>query len=471
MPKTAASSAPTRLVASIAGQALPAARRCAWPIKSLCLLCVLLCSLGCQTLVPRSSKPDEVIDATNINAPDSVGEAIGEGLGEAAFGAAAETAIEQIQWSDLQPQNLKKLVKKATGNGPNRKIAKELYVEAEELYKKATALPEGQRQQAFVAAAEKYAEAADRWPGSALEQDGRFMAGESYFFADYYPKSNEQYEILIKAFPNNRYLDTVDQRRFAIARYWLEQNRKSPDAWYAVNFWNQERPWRDTRGYALRAYDKIRVDDPTGRLADDATLAAGNEHFASGSFQKADDYYSDLRQAYPTSEHQFNAHYLGLKAKLMCYLGPDYGAKSLDEAEKLIKQIKRQFPKEYAAEQEYLDRAAAEVRYKKAEKLYNFAQYFDGRAEYRAAGTYYQKIQREYNDTPFGEKSTTRLAEIADKPPKPEQYVPFLVNAFPKRDKISRVIDAVDAYEKANPRTPETGSSEVMPASATEPLR
>ena len=75
---------------------------------------------------------------------------------------------------------------------------------------------------------------------------------------------------------------------------------------------NQQRPWRDRHGHALRIYDKIRVDDPTGRLADDATLAAANEHFANGKFQKADDYFTDLRTAYPTSEHQFSAHFLGM---------------------------------------------------------------------------------------------------------------------------------------------------------------
>ncbi|QDU25236.1 Outer membrane protein assembly factor BamD [Anatilimnocola aggregata] len=448
MPKTAASSAPTILRATMCEALSPAVGRCAWTILGIALL--TLC-LGCQSLVPRSKSPSEVTQANNMfdSADDSPE--------QVAADAASDAALEALTWDDFQPKNLTRAVKKVTGNGPNRKVARELYREAEGIYREAAAKPENQRQELFVAAAEKYAEAADRWPGSALQQDALFMSGESYYFADYYPKANDQYEQVIKAFPNNRYLDTIDQRRFAVARYWLDKNRKEPESWYAFNLFDQERPWRDTRGYALRVFDKIRVDDPTGRLADDATLAAGNENFASGRFQKADDYYSDLRQAYPTSEHQFNAHYLGLKAKLMSYMGPDYGAGALDEAEKLIKQIKRQFPKEYAAEQDYLDRASAEIRYKKAEKVYKLAEYFDFRAEYRAAGQYYQRIVREFDDTPFAEKAANRIAEISDKPGKPEQYVPWLVDLFPKRDKISRVQDAVDAYEKANP-TPEAQS-------------
>jgi len=71
-------------------------------------------------------------------------------------------------------------------------------------------------------------------------------------------------------------------------------------------------------------FDKIRIDDPTGKLSDDATLAAANAYFAQGDFEKADQFYTDLRKTFPSSEHQFTAHFLGLKAKLLCYSGPDY---------------------------------------------------------------------------------------------------------------------------------------------------
>jgi hypothetical protein len=71
---------------------------------------------------------------------------------------------------------------------------------------------------------------------------------------------------------------------------------------------------------------------------------AANEYFQAGKYLRADEYYTDLRQAYPTSEHQFSAHFLGLKTKLMSYLGPNYSTNVLDDAEKLIKQMRRQFP-------------------------------------------------------------------------------------------------------------------------------
>jgi outer membrane protein assembly factor BamD (BamD/ComL family) len=192
----------------------------------------------------------------------------------------------------------------------------------------------------------------------------------------------------------------------------------------------------------MRIFDKIRIDDPTGKLADDATLAAGNEHFAAGRFYKADDYYTDLRKAYPTSEHQFLAHFLGIKSKLNSYMGPAYGGTALDDTEKLIKQTRRQFPVEAEKEREFLDKAAAEVRYRKAEQLVHLAHFYDRRAEYRAAEHFYTRVTREFHDTPLAEKSQERLGQIAGLPPKPAQQLPWLVALFPESDKVKPILNA-----------------------------
>src|SRR5262245_25801695 len=209
-----------------------------------------------------------------------------------------------------------------------------------------------------------------------------------------------------------------------------------------MNYTNKTRPWRDIRGHGLRIFDKIRIDDPTGKLADDATLAAANQHVEAGRFYKADDYYTDLRKAYPTSEHQFLAHFLGVKAKLNSYMGPAYGGTALDETEKLIKQTRRQFPVEAEKEREFLDRAAAEVRFRKAQQLQLLAEFYDRRAEYRAAEHYYTRIVREFHDTPLAQRAEERVGQIAGLPPKPAQQLPWLVALFPESDKVKPLLRA-----------------------------
>src|SRR5262245_42456645 len=367
-------------------------------LLSFCAHGALACQAGCANLRPfgkgESATSEPTASASDVR-----------------HASHEEPAEEGLGWGDLNPDKLGKTVKKLTGQGPNRDIAKQTFREADDLFRQALAAEPGHRGTIFALAAPKYAAAAERWPDSALAMDALFASGESYFFADDYPQANTQYEKLIKAFPNNRYLDAVDQRRFLIARYWLALNHERPEPIFYYNWFNRARPWRDARGNGLRIFDKIRIDDPTGRLADDATLAAGNEHFAAGKFYKADEYYSDLRKAYPTSEHQFLAHFVGLKAKLNCYQGPEYAGTCLDEAEKLVKQIRRQFPQEAEREREYLDRAAAEVRYLKAQRLMFLAGYYDQRRQYGSAQHYYDEVVREYHDTPLAQRAGDRIAQ------------------------------------------------------------
>ena len=80
------------------------------------------------------------------------------------------------------------------------------------------------------------------------------------------------------------------------------------------------------------------------------------------------------------------------------------------------------------------------------------------------------RLRRAGSNTPFAERSTARIAEIADKPPKPQQYVPWLVDLFPKRDKIQRLIDAVEDYEAQNPRGVGVVESEILPAAAEQAI-
>jgi outer membrane protein assembly factor BamD (BamD/ComL family) len=336
--------------------------------------------------------------------------------------------------------NIRRNWKKMWGKGPDRNVARKLYEDGTAAYNEASKLEGEARQQKFAEAAKHFVNAADRWPDSSLEQDALFMAGECYYFGDYYVDANRQYEQLVKKYANSRHLDVVEARRFVIARYWVTENDERPYL-TGFNLTDPERPWFDTRGNALRVYDKIRVDDPTGKLADDATLAAANERFAKKEWAKADELYADLATAYPESEHQFDAHFLGLKAKLNTYRGSDYEGSSLDEAEKLIKQMRRMFPKEAADEREFLDRSFAEIRYKKAERIWKNGEYYDFRTEYGAAKFYYAIVLREYDDTPFAQRATKRMEELKAEPDTPPQRLKWLVKLFPESDELKPILD------------------------------
>jgi outer membrane protein assembly factor BamD (BamD/ComL family) len=351
---------------------------------------------------------------------------------------------QRLAAGDLAPGKFTATLKRLFGRGPSQPEAERLYQAGLAEYGTARellgtqALDEARPH--LLAAAEYFAEAAERWPESTLEQNALFYAGEAYFFADHYPKSNHTFELLLKQHPNSRYLDQVQQRRFAIAQFWLQEYNRDRPAWYALNVTDKSRPKNDLFGRAMKIFDRIRLDDPTGKFADDATLALANAYFAEGKYFKADEYYTDLRKTFPSSEHQFTAHFVGLKSKLLIYEGPDYGGTVLNDAEKLIDTIRRQFPVEAEREREFLNRAYAETRYKKAEREFHTAQYFDQKAEYGAAKQYFSTVLNEYGDTPFADSARTRVAEVGGLPDVPPQRFAWLVDAFPREDTVRPLI-------------------------------
>ncbi len=436
----------------------------------MCLAAALACVGGCATTAEQEDRElRELLDGNPLSRTDPRN-GIGSDADDSGGGFIGSDGPTLDDWS---PKNIAKNWKRMTGRGPNKRLAKQLYDDAEREYLAIAEMPPGDDRAArFLAVADKFSKAAEYWPGSATEMDALFMAGEASFFADHYWDATRHYEKLVKSYPNNRYLDTVDARRFAIARYWLQLHEENPEHVLYANFINETRPWRDVRGHALRQYEKIRLDDPTGKLADDATLAVANAHFKARRFLKADESYTDLRKTYPRSEHQFSAHYLGLKAKLESYLGPDYSGSALEEGEKLIKQMRRQFPNEAQQEQEFLDRAAAEIRYKQAEKLFFFGRYHDKRGEYRAAARRYQQIASEFPDTPYAQRAAERLAAVEGLPPIPPQRLPWLAKLFPTADKVKPILE--QALVPEGERVPEgelpsvDDEGQVLPASGEE---
>ncbi len=331
----------------------------------------------------------------------------------------------------------REMVARVTGHVADPQGARAAYAEAETVYAEAVRLREaGERDAAerrFLQAAGLFRRAALAWPDSAVEEDAWLHAGESAFFGNRFVQANEAYEQLLAKHPDSRYQDFVQARQLAIARYWLNANRADPLAWYEINLFDPTGPLYDWKGNALRLLKKIPLDNPTGKYADDAILAQANALFLDGKYDRADQLYDDLRTLYPTSPHQFTAHLMGIKTKMLRYQGPEYGGDVLDQAEKLIRRVRIQFPQEARANRELLDRAAREIRYRKAERDWFMARYYDRRGEYRAAAFYYKGLQENYDDTPFAARARERIGAIADKPPEPPQRLAWLVKLFPDR--------------------------------------
>jgi len=347
-----------------------------------------------------------------------------------------EAPDEKFSLGTLSPDNLvdniKKSYRSTTGRGRSPAEARELKKQADALWDKAIAAEKSAQANIFVQASKIYSEAAVRWEDSALEQDCLFKSGECLFQADRYPDANLKYEAVIAKYPNTKHLDVIESRRFMVAQYWLKVDDASPTPFYALNLTDKALPLRGPFSYAIKIYDKIRLDDPTGKLADDATMAAGVACLERGDFYRADSYFIDLRTAFPRSEHQFMAHYLGIKAKLASYEGPKYSSDAIDGAADLLSRIKRQFPRDYQSRREEFDEMDAKLKFLLAEREWTMAQYYANRSEYGGARYYYSIILRNYPGTSFAEKAKEKMAAYQDEPDNPPTRFGWLIDAMPK---------------------------------------
>ena len=325
-----------------------------------------------------------------------------------------------FDWSQLDPANVYKNMKAAVGLGPDEKLAQQYFNEGTALY----------REKKYDEAAEKFKTAADRWPDSTLEEDALFFQGESYFFADRYSKAHDTFLMLFKKYQNTRYLDVAVARQFSIGRYWEQMDRVEPHWPITPNLTEKTLPWFDSFGNSVNAYLSVRLNDPTGPLADDSIMATADAYFLKGRFEDAAYHYDLLRKEYPKSKHQVQAHLLGLKCKQMVYQGPMYDGKPLDEADEIARQALTQFRTQLGAERANIVELRDQVRAQKAEREWAMAQFYETKRAYGAARISYQKLIKDYPQTQMAAAAGERLQKIKDYPAEPTDHFKWLNGAF-----------------------------------------
>ena len=323
----------------------------------------------------------------------------------------------------LDPRAVYGKMKTAVGLGPNDQVAHEMFMEGERLF-------EANR---YNVAAKEYESAADRAVDMRIKEDALFMLAESYYFDDRCIPARDAYNELADKYPSTRYLDRLVAREWEIARYLESYANYHYDVAMTPNAWDKTRPWFDTKGHAIKTYENIRMNDPTGPRADDALMATAGIYFRDNKFDDADYHYELLRREYPRSEFQFEAHLLGLQAKLRKYQGSDYDGTPLEEAQLLVKQLRTNFAGELSAEErERLQVVSGQLHQELASRDMQMAQFYDGTKSYGSAKTYYAEVIDKYPDSELAQRARERLTELAGKPEFPEKRLAWFVDLFPE---------------------------------------
>ncbi|QDU87035.1 Outer membrane protein assembly factor BamD [Pirellulimonas nuda] len=377
----------------------------------------------------RHKREAELVPGKGFRVPGFEGWYDGEGrpidapVDEIAIGVYGEDTGSKGILPGLDPKNAYNSIKTAVGLGPNEETARQALAEGEALFK----------EEKYSSAEGPLELAIARWPNSAVCEQAMFLLAECYYFQDQYRAARDAYDDLVYAFPGTRKLDTLVKRQWSIAQYWEAEWEKDQNYTLQPNLLDKTKPTFDIIGQAMKTYDSIRLNDPTGPWADDAIMATANSYFRRNRFFDADENYELLRREYPRSEHQFDAHLLGLQSKLRMYQGPDYDGTPLDDAQKLLKQLRVQFNSQLSSEErDRLRKVEAELQLAVDTRKLNMAQYYDELKEYGAAKIYYAELARDRSEAPVGIQAAERLIALGGLPEKPKVPLQDVIEMFPE---------------------------------------
>ena len=356
-------------------------------------------------------------------------------------------ATNRVLLSDLGPGQISTTFKTRVLGKRDQAKGEANLAAGHELYKQAVEARKSKNpdaNQLFEKAANKFRLAASQMPDSVIEKEALYYQGESYFFMDAYTQANRAYEWMLAKYPGNRLSDQVQARRFSIADYWLKMTDQKKSFLPNIKFGDRKRPASGLATQARRIFHRIRLDDPTGKLADDATLALANSYFRSKLYTDAADTYEDLRISYPGSPHQFHAHLFELKSRLASYQGKSYDGQPLEKADRLMKAIVNQFPDKGDEHREYLAKEGVAIRELMAQRDWAMGKYYEKRGENRAANIYYQRVADNYSDTQLANEAKETIEKVAALPPVPKQRAQWLSDLFPDVNAVKPLVAAGD---------------------------
>jgi tetratricopeptide (TPR) repeat protein len=263
-----------------------------------------------------------------------------------------------------------------------------------------------------------------------------FMMGESQFFSDQYSKAHDSFSSLLKKYNNSRHLDYTVQREFALARYWEKLDDYQHSWPVTPNFTDKSKPMFDTFGYAVQAYQNVRMYDPTGPLADDSLMATAIAYFRRGQFEYAAQDFDMLRKEYPNSEFQKYAHIYGLQSKMRIYQGQYYDPTALNEAGEIADQALTQFGSQLGAEQARVAKARKQILEEKANRDYAMGEYYEKQKYYGSARMYYKELIEKYPSTDRAKDARVRIDAIKGEPDVPPDRFKWLTNMLPTSKKL-----------------------------------
>lgn len=274
---------------------------------------------------------------------------------------------------------------------------------------------------------------------SPLREDSLFMVAESQFRQEELPGAETNYLILLKEFPNTRHMGTATQRLFDIAMTWMNFkatqasdvelaafsddgpsskpqliNNKEYKRPSFLNLSDKKRPTTDTEGRALEALKAIWLNDPTGKLADDALMFTASHYLRTGRYDEAAETYQLLRNEFPQSPHVKDAYVLGAYVSQASYQGASYDGKNLTESRQLQLTALTIFPDLPPEEKKRLQESLQKIDDATVAREFNRAIFWLKKGRFNAVEMTCWHIIHTYPSSKYAGKARGLLAQLPE---------------------------------------------------------
>jgi outer membrane protein assembly factor BamD (BamD/ComL family) len=249
-------------------------------------------------------------------------------------------------------------------------------------------------------------------------ETAQYYVAETRYQRGKYVDAHDSFEKLHADYPATDYLDKLVAREYAIAEIWALQD--DPDApkdrilpWYSR--FDGRLPIIDTQGYALKALEHVRHNDPMGPLADDAALQIAEYYMKHRDYESAAMYYDQFIAEYTKSPYLQKVQHAAIDARMRGYLGPEYDASGLVKARELVQKTMKTFPEQQAS-YESLYHTLDVINNAEAEKTFLTGTYYKRVGRIPAAEFYLGKIPQRWPGSPWAVKAKVELAQLAKMP-------------------------------------------------------
>jgi len=308
-----------------------------------------------------------------------------------------------------------------------------------------------------------------------VREEAVFYLAESQFMQNRLVDAHDQYRVVVKEFPQSRYLDESTRRLFDIAQRWLDVSdfaapgeieqvsfdgsydkplsTKKPEKkafGWLPNLTDPSEPALDKSGHAVDALKTIWLNDPTGPLADDALMLASTHHLRVGRYREAARLLKILREEFPKSPHLKNAFVIGSQVELMSYQGSSYDEQNLLESQDLKESSLRLFPGIESSD--LLRRELKGIDEERAKREWDRILFWEKKKKPKAVAIYCRELLQNFPNSRYGGMAQQKLVDLGEAEPRGTSGISN-PSATPGRVPLGNPDSAVQPFQ-SQPETP-----------------